>query len=175
MLDFTFLSVEDVFGKVYTQVDKRLSIFKVCYPFAEVTDYSVLLGCSYDSKGDKKYGWYNLRTTANLKDRVRSVDMDGRFRSQQLDIRSIGARPAVCYSRIKSSSKGLSKILKGNETCIEIEYGEYPQSIITDEFALELEFAYEDNRLNKTGKVYTIDKTRCDDYEDEFNPLTYCE
>ena len=167
MLDFDFLRFEDVIKPSTGSSDNRLSMFKDSRKQAEVTDYSILLGCSYDSK----YGWYYLRTPYNIINKVDSIDMCGSFRSTSIDFRSIGARPIIRYSKIKS----LSKIVERHEKYIEVQYGEYPQTVVGGEQVNELQFALEHGFLNETGKKYTIDKTNCDEYEDEFVPLVYKE
>jgi len=67
----------------------------------------------------------------------------------------IATRPAVKYSEIandctKKEYDELDKIL-------EVEYGEYPQSIAQPEIQKKLEEKYQEKTLNETGKVYTTE------------------
>ena len=68
--------------------------------------------------------------------------------------RNGGARPALPYSSIsKVSSNGV----RGRNGILEVEYGEYPQTIVSEDFAriLEMAFAnmpYSNNEMKTTGK-----------------------
>lgn len=74
----------------------------------------------------------------------------------------IATRITVPYSEIKNecTKKEIDEIDKK----LEVEFGEYPQTIVSDEIQEQLEQKYQENTLSKTNKVYTWNKTH-NEYE----------
>ena len=155
MLDFDFLKEEQVFG------ENRLEIFKEYGTKAAITDFSILLGGyvnnDYHTKEgntDKdRTGWWWTRTDDGDND-ARVGDPSGRRRYGSVRSRSGGARPALPYSSISSIT--LNEV-RGSFGIKEVEYGEYPQTIVDEEYSFELENAYKKGCLRITGKKYTTD------------------
>ena len=54
-----------------------------------------------------------------------------------------------------------------------IKYGEYPQKIVDEKLAKELEEEYQKGLLDKTGKNYSIDYVKKDDDDDNLISLKY--
>lgn len=97
--------------------------------------------------------------------------------------RQMGIRPMINYNEIKDEARIIKKssLLKS----FRIQYGEYPQSVVTkkDKEYAELEKAFKKGNLEKTGKVYTVDGTQFYNYflgeidekssKSTFEPLVY--
>ena len=127
---FTFLSDEQVFG------DKALDIIKRYGPKAAITDFSILLGGYVDdnchtNEGDTdkdRTGWWWTRT--NSWDDGACVVAAAGYDHHDFVINCLnGARPALPYSSISSIA---SNEVRGSFGIKEVEYGEYPQTIVDD-------------------------------------------
>lgn len=71
--------------------------------------------------------------------------------------REIGIRPVIELSSIKDTAKEVDSIFG----CPVYEYGEYPtEAVASKSMAVLLENLYTQNKLSKTGKVYTADATK---------------
>ena len=86
--------------------------------------------------------------------------------------RNGGARPALPYSSISSIS---SNGVRGRKGILEVEYGEYPQTIVSEDFARTLERAYSNRTINQTGKSYTTDSVSYQDTDTPFQARTHIE
>ena len=83
-----------------------------------------------------------------------------------------GARPVLPYSSIsRVSSNGV----RGRNGILEVEYGEYPQTIVSEDFARTLESAYLNRTINQTGKSYTTDSVSYEDTDIPFQARTHIE
>ena len=65
---------------------------------------------------------------------------------------NIGFRPVATYSSILSNLINEKSDLFENE---KVNFGEYPQWVVDTNDAIELENAYNNGNLKKTGKIYT--------------------
>ena len=65
--------------------------------------------------------------------------------------------------------------MRGRNGILEVEYGEYPQDIVSEDFARTLERAYSIGTINQTGKSYTTDSVKYEDYHIPFRPRTHIE
>ena len=167
MLDFTFLDKEQIFG------DNRLEIFEGYGTKAAITDFSNLLGVLvssnyYTSEGitrKERTGWWWTRTDDGDND-VWVVLNNGTRNCRTVDNRKGGARPALPYSSISSS---VSNKMRRNFGIKEVEYGEYPQTIVDEHFSKELEENFKSGTgIRKTGKTYTTDSVEFNDYDTSF-------
>ena len=129
MLDFTILTENDA--------------CKYGYGF-ELTDFAVLLGAAERS--------FWTRDIIGGEPSVRIISPN----SLGLDAnrRRAGARPAISYSSISRMASNPTNKKSG---MFEVEYGEYPQTIVSDELAKEIEKSYTNGTLKQTGKSYTTD------------------
>ena len=176
MLDFTFLTEEQCFG------EKQLDILKKYGTRCAITDFSILLGGYvsdyYTSEGNTRKdrtGWCWTKTPYDNGARV--VDRRGDSRWGDVDGRSGGARPALLYSSISSVS---SHIVRGGNGILEVEYGEYPQTIVSEDFSKILEKAFENMiysniEMKTTEKCYTTDSVGYLDTDTPFQPRTHTE
>ena len=80
----------------------------------------------------------------------------------------------MAYSAIKAQDRKTkaSKMLRYSTGKL-IKYGEYPQKIVDEKLAKELEEEYQKGLLDKTGKNYSIDYVKKDDDDDNLISLKY--
>ena len=177
MNNFTFLTNEQIFG------NNKLDIIKHYGTKCTITDFSILLGGSvsldyYTRGGNTKKdrtGWWWTKTPYN--DGARVVNEDGDWIWHNVDMRSGGARPALPYSSIQRFSSNEVRVAhKINE----IKYGEYPQTIVDEDYSLELETAfanmpYSNNEMKATGRIYTTDSVSYQDFDTSFKARAHTE
>ena len=145
-LNLTFLTIEQV---------EDLEILKKYGKKAEPTDFAILLGSYVTS------GWWWTKSLTDGDNVARVVSPDGCVGSpygcevwDDVDSRFTGARPAIPYSSIQQvSSNGVI----GASGIKEILHGEYPQTIVDENYSRELERVYNNGSLKTTGKNYTTD------------------
>ena len=174
--DLTLLSEGQIWGnykesqlEVIRKYGTKAAITDLCVLtgsyLCDDTDYNIDEDCSL--KG--RTSWFWTRSDDNADD-VRTVirdgDMDGTYRYR----RDGAVRPALKSSVIFSQiSPNRARGYNGTE---EVEYGEYPQyaADLMMQSILELEY----NRgMKKTGRSYTFDSVKYDDYNTGFKPVTY--
>lgn len=167
--NITFLTVEQIFG------DAQLDIIKKYGTTCAITDFSILLGGyvdddSHTNEGNTlkdRNGYWWTRTDDGDNDAYAVWDGG---RKSYIDVfeRYGGARPALPYSSISSIA---SNEVEGSFGIKEVEYGEYPQTIVDEGFSRELEENYERAiGIRKTGKTYTTDFVNINDYGTSFVP-----
>lgn len=150
MTDFTLLSENQVFG------DENLDILKQYGTKCCITDFAILLGgwengSYYTSDGQRNtcHWWLNSPVT---EEEISYVSMDGSKRDGRPSNYRVGTRVAIPYTQI--SANVLNEV-RGMNGILEVEYGEYPQTVVSNELAISLQRAYSDKLINKTGKSYT--------------------
>ena len=171
MSNMTFLEERQITGS------DQLEIFKKYGTKCAITDFSILLGgyasgTYYTSEGtlmSDRTGWYWTRTDDGDNDAL-VVLLNGISEYSCVCNRHGGSRPALPYSSIKSIS---SNEVRGSSGVIEVKYGEYPQTIITEPLAGTLEKIYKSKSLTKTGKKYTTDSQKYDEHSSKFKPRTF--
>ena len=173
MNNFTFLTDEQIFG------NNQLDIISRYGTKCAITDFSILLGgyvtsYYYTSEGNTRKdrtGWWWTKSSDGDNDAI-VVSKSGDRSWFNVSKRSGGYRPALPYSSIQSiSSNGLS----GANGIKEIEYGEYPQTIVDENYSRELERAYNNRSLGTTGKNYTTDSVRYQYTDTSFRARTHTE
>ena len=171
MSDITFLEEKQIWG------DNALEIFKKYGTKCAITDFSILLG-GYVSSDDHtsegtsmsdRTGWYWTRTDDGGND-ARVVRKNGSSDYSSVILRVGGCRPALPYSSIKPIS---SNEVRGSSGVLEVKYGEYPQMIENKLLSNTLEKLYTDNILKKTGKEYTTDSQKYDEYDKSYTSRTF--
>ncbi len=153
-LHFTFLSGEQVFG------DKALDIIKRYGTKAAITDFSILLGgyasgdfyTNEGNTGKDRTGYYCTKS-ADKHSNVVDVDDDG-DKNYSYATSDNGYRPVLPYSSIKPNC---SNVVIDKFVIKEVEYGEYPQTIVDESYSMELETALNSGNIKVTGKTYTTD------------------
>ena len=177
MNNFTFLTDEQIFG------NDQLDILKKYGTKCAITDFSILLGGYvsgdyYTSEGNSRNdrtGWWWTKTPYDNDARV--VRTNGNRNWGLVSGRHGGARPALPYSSISSIS---SNGVRGRNGILEVEYGEYPQTVVSEDFSriLEKAFAnmpYSNNEMKTTGKSYTTDSVIYQDSDTQFQARTHTE
>ena len=170
MNNFTFLTDEQIFG------NDQLDILRNYGTKCAITDFSILLGGYvesdyYTSEGNSRKdrtGWWWTKTPHDSNALV--VSSDGFRYWHDVHKRDGGARPALRYSSISSIS---SNKVRGRNGILEVEYGEYPQTVVSEDLSKTLEIAfanmpYSNNEMKTTGKSYTTDSVR---YQDSYTPF----
>jgi len=157
MNDFTFLTKEQVWG------NNQLDIIKKYGTKCAVTDFSILLGCYAvtninSSEGNalkNRTGWWWTKTPHYCD--VDIVTTRGSIGFESAYKQYVGARPVIPYSSIQAMC---SNEVRGANGILEVEYGEYPQTVVDEEYSLELEKAFNKGNIPITGKNYTTDSFR---------------
>ena len=179
MNKFTLLEIEQIFGNNKLIGNKQLDIFKKYGTKCAITDFSILLGGYvsgdyYTSEGNSRKdrtGWWWTKSSDENNDAC-VVDIDGNRSWYKVFNRNGGARPALSYSSISQVS---SNGVRERNGILEVEYGEYPQTIVSEDFARTLERAYSNRTINQTGKKYTTDSVSYQDYYTPFRARTHIE
>ena len=153
----------------------RLNIFDKFGTRAAITDFAILLG-GYVSENNhtKERNDLASRTgiwwTKSYHESVTTyiVSSNG-FRSWNfVNEDHIGIRPIIYYSLTNKKNTDNCEIK-------EIEYGEYPQWVVSKNFSSELEKEYIDGSLTPTGKNYITDSVANNCKFREFNKRTHTE
>ena len=173
MNNFTFLTDEQIFG------NNQLDIISRYGTKCAITDFSILLGGYvsldyYTSEGNTRKdrtGWWWTKSSNGDND-ARVVSIIGNRYWYDVNLRNGGARPALPYSSIQRVS---SNEMRGTSGIKEILYGEYPQTIVDENYSRELERAYNNGSLKTTGKNYTTDSVRYQDTDTSFKARTHTE
>ena len=172
MSNLTFLEENQIFG------DNQLEIFKKYGTKCAITDFSALLGGFVSSayteegtSGKDRTGWWWTKTDDGDND-ARVVNENGNSYYYHVNGRYLGARPALPYSLISSIA---SNKVRGRSGVLEVDYGEYPQWIVDENYSKKLESAFGSGTLKSTGKQYTTDSVDRTSYSTPFSPRTHVE
>ena len=179
MSNLTFLTQEQCFGS------EKLDILQKRGTKAAITDFSILLGGWADSNKDYwhidgddslegRTGFYWTKSDDGDND-ARVVDGSGRRSCRNVLERGGGARPALPFSSISSIPTNGVSGKRAKDGVLEVEYGFYPQKAVSKDMQERLESAFESGSLSRTGKNYTTDSRRYDDYDAEFSPKQHQE
>ena len=164
---------------------QKLKMFKKAGIAAEPTDFCVLMGGTVSDKDSdlnqdmrveyfgnywtceyvQRYGKFEFPLKVYNISSENSIEL--KF-DNDADIRYSGARPVLPYSSIKSLITGKRRNEFGT---LEVTYGEYPQSIVSDEVASELNNMFENKELPITGRKYTVDNSYTLDKLKYFSPV----
>ena len=164
-LDFTFLTQEQIFGK------NKLDVIREYGTKCAVTDFAILLGvrslsgfghyANYGRLG-KEYTGYWWTMSSDGDGDAYLIDTDGANYIDFVTTQDGGGRPVLSYSKISSFC---SNKVRNENGILVVEFGEYPQTIVSEKFALILESIYLKGKLKQTGKSYTIGNVNYIEYE----------
>lgn len=174
--DLTLLSEGQIWGN---SSESQLEVIRKYGTKAAITDLCVLTGSylcentDYNINEDRsltgRTSWFWTRSDDGDND-VRVVSETG-IRNSRYRYRRYGAIRPVLQSSVIFSQISPNRVRGYNET-EEVEYGEYPQNAADSRMQNILESEY--NRgMNKTGRSYTFDSVKYDDYDTGFKPVTY--
>ena len=178
MSNLTFLTQEQCFGS------EKLDILQKRGRRAAITDFSILLGGfigGYDARnGDGSRAGIagSYWTKSDHKDSdVNMVIDDGYQQIMDARERGGGARPALPFSSISSIPTnevgGTPK--RARDGVLEVEYGYYPQKAVSRDMQEKLERAFKRGSLSRTGKKYTTDSRKNNEYDKVFLPKQHKE
>ena len=163
MDEITLLNEEQIL--VYNE----LSILNKINSRAKITDFAVLLGGYHNTFIEIRrtgYYWIKSNSKYNIINDYGYKDYDN------IKHRDNGIRPVMSYSNIKND---ISNEIINENGIKEIGYGEYPQKTVNKKLQDELEELYQNNKLIKTGKTYTTDSRKWNDYDEDFLPQEHIE
>lgn len=174
--DLTLLSGGQIWGN---SNESQLEVIRKYGTKAAITDLCVLTGSylcedtDYNIDEDRsltgRTSWFWTRSDDGDND-VRAVHDAGFRIGKYRHGRSGAVRPALQSSVIFSQIS--PNRVRGYNGTEEVEYGEYPQNAADSRMQNILESEY--NRgMNKTGRSYTFDSVKYDDYDTGFKPVTY--
>ena len=169
----TLLSKDQIWGGTQLGVIENYGIE------AAMTDLCVLTGAildEYTIDEDKsltgRIGEYWTKSDNRFNDvcavyrRDDKVGVGFAFRWKRLAVVRPVLQSSVIFSQVYPNR------MRGYNWTEEVEYGEYPQNAADSRMQNILEVKY--NRgMNKTGRSYTFDSVRYDDYNTGFKPVTY--
>ena len=171
--ELTLLSDGQIWGN---SNESQLEVISKYGTKAAITDLCILTGsCSYKDTIDEdrsltcRTSCFWTRSDDGDND-VRVVDKDGDRAALYRYVRYVAVRPtlqsSVFFSQISQNR------VKGYNGIEEVEFGEYPQNAADSRMQNILESEY--NRgMNKTGRSYTFDFVKYNDYDTGFKPVTY--
>lgn len=173
MSKLTFLTKEQCFES------DKLDILKKRGTQAAITDFSILLGgwvdidtnyCHIpsDDSLEGRTGYYWTRTDDENND-ARVVGEHGIRNHCVVLERDGGARPALPFSSISSIPTNGVSGRRASDGILEVEYGYYPQKAVSRDMQQKLERAFQRRSLSRTGKKYTTDSRKYDEYDEEFS------
>ena len=160
MVDFTFLKDSDIFGSSEQRLkvfDKLFSAYEKCEP----TDFAILLG---GFSLDKKCYWWVLRDQYNL---ASAMDRNGVLTKQPSYLRATCSRLAIKRDELNDY---ITKAYKMDNGITIVDAFEYPQTIVNDHMQKILDKKLAERFLIKTGKTYTVDSRKYDEYKKDFKP-----
>ena len=154
-IELTLLSKEDVWGENSLDVLKKYGIKTVT-----ITDLCVLTNGT---------GWFWTRSDDGDND-VSTIGPFCNFGSCYRDRRDRTVRPVLQSSVIFSQI--FSNRTKGYNGAEEVTFGEYPQNAADPKMQNILESEYTIG-MKKTGRHYTFDSAKTDEYDEYFIPVTF--
>ncbi len=169
--EFTLLDEDQVFGRM--RIDLINNIGEKC----AITDFAILLGAyvsdeyyvDYDNSLKGRTGWYYLSSSVG-EGYVCAITTAGFSNWDNAGKRSGGIRPALPFSTISNIS--LNGVRRSG--FLEVEYGEYPQYVVSStSMESELERAYRSGTIRKTGKTYTTDSRKWDEFDLPFKAVEH--
>ena len=174
--DLTLLSEGQIWGN---SSESQLEVIRKYGTKAAITDLCVLTGSylcedtDYNIDEDKSLTGRTSRFWTRSDDgvyHVCGVNLTGNRSNKHRYQRNGVVRPALQSSVIFSQIS--PNRVRGYNGTEEVEYGEYPQNAADSRMQNILESEY--NRgMNKTGRSYTFDSVKYDDYDTGFKPVTY--
>lgn len=174
--DLTLLSEGQIWGN---SNEFQLEVIRKYGTKAAITDLCILTGSylcedtDYNIDEDRsltgRTGWFWTRSDDGDND-VRAVYEYGLMNNIYRYMRYGAVRPALQSSVIFSQI--FPNRVRGYNGTEEVEYGEYPQNAADSRMQNILEKEY--NRgMNKTGRSYTFDSVKYNDFDTGFKPVTY--
>ena len=171
--ELTLLSEKQIWGN---NSESQLEVISKYGTKAAITDLCVLTGsCLYKDTIDEdrtltgRTSWFWTKSDNGDND-VRAVNKYGN-RANILRYERYGAVRPVLQSSVIFSQISTNRV-RGYNGTEEVEFGEYPQNAADSIIQNILESEY--NRgMNKTGRSFTFDSVKSNDYNTGYKPVTY--
>jgi hypothetical protein len=168
-IETTFLTEEQILGD--GQGKGQLQVMKAYGTRTGMSDLAILLGgymITPKTRDGQRAGiiW---SASSTQRGSVYTVYDNSVQRYNDPNERNLGARPALpssVASSIRLSEAKPSRKISGVDV---VEFGEYPQTIATEEVSEKLEKALTTRKLQATGKKYTFDGEEFDAYNTPFS------
>ena len=171
--ELTLLSEGQIWGN---NSEPQLEVISKYGTKAAITDLCILTGsCLYKNTIDEdrsltgRTSWFWTRSDDGDNDVV-AVDKSGVKDALYRYARNNAVRP-VLQSSVFFSQISQNRV-RGYNGIEEVEFGEYPQNVADSRMQNILELEYK-RGMNKTGRSYTFDSVKYDDYDTGFKPVTY--
>ena len=146
---------DDVYNEFIVDGTDIIGMFQGC---EHVTDFAILTGYKQHKDDD-----YFDNPTCN---KIEFIDTKGNHIFLDPCDRTHGFYPLIKYHFIED----MSRDYRG-----EIEFGEYPQKVVSLKLSCDLERIYSRGGLKETGKIYTIDSVDVNDKNTHFKARQYVE
>jgi len=168
----TFLKEEQIWG------DVALDVIKSYGTKTGFSDLAIVLGGLMESAetSDGQRTGYVWSASSNENGNVRTVDfLGGRNLDYEPLKRFVGARPALPSSITSKIQPSEARLMRKIGDVQIVEYGEYPQTIASEDINEALEQALSNGQLQPTGKKYTFDGEKYNAYDKPFKAKEYAE
>ncbi len=175
----TLMSEGQIWGN---DQEAQLEVIKKYGSKAAITDLAILTGayvCEDTTRNIKednslsgRVGWQWTRSDDRYGD-VLDVSCTGDKNIKFICYRAGVIRPVLQSSNIFSLI--VPNRVRGYNETEEVEYGEYPQNAVEKNMQQQLGSEYISGNLCKTGRNYTFDSRKYDDYSNGFLGITYDE
>ena len=149
MVNLTLLETDDI----------KTSIFEENGAKCAITDFAILLGGNLsrhiflddsNNKIERTGVWWTK--TLSGENTIYTFDESGEISFCNTDTRIVGTRPII--SQLFSIH---GKVISETDSVVEIEYGEYPQNVVSVELSDALDIAYENKLIAQTEQYFTTD------------------
>lgn len=178
MSEFVFLKEEEIVG------NEQLKVFKDYGSKAAITDFAILLGGSFssvsfvdDSNSLKDRGGYYFTGSFEKYGGVEVVNGEGKMLHADTIKTNYGGRPACYFFDIVYHDVFLHEVINWRDVgdVREVEWGEFPQSVVSDEIAEKLNEEFRMyvqfkntplanqigiSKMKPTGKFYNFDSIK---------------
>ena len=166
--DLTLLSEGQIWGN---SSEPQLEVIRKYGTKAAITDLCILTGSFFRDnfridEDNSLTGMFWTRTGDNNTFIVSSLENNVRGHESGYERKCV-VRPVLQSSAVFSQIS--SNRVSGYNGTEEVEYGEYPQNAVDTKMQGKLNTA----TLNKTGRSYTFDSVKPDNYSISFKPVTY--
>ena len=186
LTDYSIVGNISLLAEEQIESNNKLDILKKYGIRAVATDFTIFLGCNlskflYTFKDTNNElfrvgSWWTksffISSFIGLHNQTIVINANSIVVNKMPNDRRNGIRPILPYSLIKSNV--LNKKINSYEI-LEIEFGEYPQSIVDDDYSQLLERLYNNRSLRTTGKTYITDSIGYQDTDKAFRDKIHTE
>lgn len=172
--ELTILTEEQVWGSENTTPLKVLEEYGT---ESTITDLAIITGADFknnenrfDYESTKKRGHTWTMTKYGLNE-ARVIDHRGNKNTKYVKLGSGVIRPVLILS--PEMNIAIQEKQEQKNGTVEVEFGEYPQDVVDQQIDYLLEYEYQQNNLKTSGKTYTFNARKWDDFDEPFLPIKY--